>query len=640
MSSYPVITRAKLARPSGRRPRAPNAAPGLKATGFAAAPLAVAFLAAVLSASCVESAPAGPTVALIPAEAIAAVVVESPYKLYAAAESFWTGAGLDKSMGADLQTLLKGAVPNSDQALQVLDFARPWALAILPGTEPGKKTREVLYIPYRSKASDFATKLFGSGSMKQVADAKGYLVLSDSEGQLSFPPAKGADLSRLSRYPVSAVKLWGDPAAIRLATADGYKPIQEAIREFVTPPPEADGLKPATDPKAATKALADLGLSLLAQLGLADAALEPGPSGLVIRAGAASKAGTDLQKVLSAASLAPSALEWANQVASGSMYGYAWSVDPTIGSTLYSQFTAPLFTSLGLSKDISDKANALRAKWSKATGPRGAMTLDLDIDSSAMADAKNLDSNDSSAVANLIKKMLKFRFDLFQEVKDEAGYRAMIKGLSSDPDFLAFSKSYAQALGISFAISNKDKKVGSFSYGELSMDLKVVDQAKLGALSGSSGSSSSASVEAALAAVSSMMSARWAISNGRFSATSGDAAALNDLVGRKAAAKGGLSAEPGFAAFAKTMPAKTFMVGSISMSKLMAMARDLASAGGASAAMPDPSLFGNWYSYLATDARGAAPGLEFGMMVPASDIGAIVKAAGALNGAKAPSGGA
>jgi len=315
-------------------------------------------------------------------------------------------------------------------------------------------------------------------------------------------------------------------------------------------------------------------------------------------------------------------------------------MDPAIAAGLYDRFTAPLFAAMGLPKDLADRASALQAKWSKAAGPRGAMSLDMDIDASAVA---GLGSADSSAVAELIKKMLKIRFNIFQEVKSEAGYRALVKGLSSDPDFLAFSKAYAQAFGLSFAISSQDKKVGSFSYGELGMDLKVVDPSKLGALEGSAGSDSAREgMEAALAALSSMVSARWAISNGRFSATSGDASALSALATRKAAEKGGLGAEAAFAAFAKTMPAKPVMVGSMSMRKLMALAASIAEAGskGAKASIPDPSLFGSWYSYLAVDKRGLAPGLEFGLLLPAGDIGAVASASGALGKrAAAPDGG-
>jgi hypothetical protein len=581
-----------------------------------------AILAMVLF-SCVESAPAGPVVSLIPAEAIAAVVVESPYKFYAAAEEFWKAAGLDKALGSDLQGLLKKSVPASDQALQVLDFARPWALAVLPGSG-GKKTRQVVYLPYRSKPEDLVAKMFGSGSLTLVANAKGYVALSDSEGELSFPPAKSADLSRLSRYPASSIKLWGDPAAIRRATSDSYKPIAEAVRSFVTPPPAAAGLG---DPKAATRALGELGLSLLAQLGLADGALEAGASGLTLRGGAAAKAGSDLQKALAAASLSPSALDWAAQVSAASMYGYSWSMDPSLAAGLYGRMMEPLFGSLGLPADIAARASSLQAKWSRAAGSRGAMSMDMDIDAKALAAAKDIKDDDPAAVSGFIKKMLKLKLDLFQEVKDEAGYRALLKGLSADADLLAFSKAYGQALGIAFGIKNQDKKDGAFAYGELGLDFKVVDASKLG---GGSDSATVGAVESALAAVGSLAATRWTISGGRFVATSGDLAALKSLAGRKAADKS-LASAPSFAAFAKTMPPKTLMVGSLSMRKLMLMVKDILAVSAPQATgMPDPELFGSWYSYMAVDARALSPGFEAGMLIPASDVGALVKSGGAL----------
>lgn len=597
--------------------------------------LAAAVLAAALSASCVESAPAGPLAVLVPAEAIAAVVVESPYKLYAATEEFWKSAGLDKSVGLDLQGLLSKSVPGAALALQTLDFARPWALAVLPAAGP-KKTRQVLYLPYRTAPDELVATMFGSGSLKLVAKASGYIALSDAEGELAFPPAKGADLSRLSRYPVSSVKLWGDPQAIRCATSDSYTPIHEAIRAFMTPPAQAGGVA-GLDLKSSTKAMGELGLAILAQMGLADAALEPSAAGLVIRLGAAAKGGSDAQKALAAASFSPSALDWASQASSEALYGYAWSMDPGLASGLYQKMMEPLFSTLGLPKDIAARAASLQSRWAKAAGPRGAMSLDMDIDATALADAKNL-GEDPAAVAQLFKKLLKIRYDLVQEVKAEAGYRALLAGLPADPDFLAFSKAYGQAFGLSLGLSNKDRKDGAFAYGELGLDLAISDPAKLGLGSGAGGSSTSkAAAEAALAAIGNMASMRWTVANGRFFATSGDAAALKSLAARKAAVKS-LGADPGFAAFAKSMPAKTLMVGSLSMRKLMAMVSGIvtaAGAGGGSSAggtspVPDPALFGSWYSYLALDARGLAPGIEFGLLVPASDLGALVQSGGAL----------
>jgi hypothetical protein len=559
------------------------------------------------------------------------VVVESPYKLYAATEEFWKAAGLDRTTGSDLQDMLQKSVPDSAEALQALDFARPWALAVMPSSGP-RKTREVLYIPYRSRPDDLVGKLFGSGSLRVIANAKGYIVLSDAEGELAFPPARGADLSRLSSYADSSLKLWGDPGAIKMASSDAYKPIDEAIRGFVTPPPPApEGGRPVSDPKAAAKALGELGISLLGQLGLADAAIEPGASGLILRIGVSSKSGSDLQKALTAASLAPPVLDRAPSLRTDAMYGYAWSVDPTVVSGLYARLMESLVSSLGLPRDIAFRAAALQEKWAKRTGPRGAMSLDVDIDASAVSAAKDFKSEDPVAIADLIRKMIRVKFDFVQDVKDEASYRALVEGLATDPDYNALTKAYADAFGLSLSIKSQDEKDGAFSYGELGIGLKVVDSAKLAALGSES---SKASTEAVLAALGSSVAARWTVSNGSFLATSGDAAALEALAARETAG-GGSEADPAFAAFAKAVPAKTFAIGSLSVRKLMkAVSGILAasgSAGGSSSpAMPDPSLFGSWYSYFAIDPRAPSPGLEAGFFIPASDIGALVRSGGAF----------
>jgi hypothetical protein len=382
--------------------------------------------------------------------------------------------------------------------------------------------------------------------------------------------------------------------------------------------------------------LGELGLSLLAQLSLADAAIEPGASGLVLRGGAGAKSGSDLRKAITAASFAPSALDWAPQVGASDLYGYAWSMDPAIAAGLYEQMMEPLFSSLGLPANLASKAAALQSRWAKAAGSRGAMSLDMDIDASALAGAKDMKGDDPAAVAELMKKLLRIKFAIFREVRDEASWRALLKGLATDPEYQAFAKAYAEAFGISFSLRNQDRKVGGFSYGELGIDLKIIDAAKLGALGGKAGSASAstqASTEAALAAMLSLLSARWTVANGRFVATGGDPGELETLAKRKTADKA-LSANPSFAAFAKTMPPRTVMVGTLSMRKLMAMVSSFASASGADSAsgasMPDPALFGSWYSYFALDARGLAPGFEAGLFMPASDIGALFQSAGAL----------
>jgi hypothetical protein len=616
--------------------------------------LCAVILPLLLSASCIESGPAGPMATLVPADAIAAAIVESPYKLYAEAAKFWKAASLDEVAGGDIESGLLKAEPKLAKLAGLLDFARPWAIAVLPlsASEGGgdKKVRELIYIPYRDEKAQDSEELTGSSDLHLVAKASCYLVYSDIEGEIAFPPAKGADLSRLSRYPASSVKLWGDPMAIRRATADSYKPIHEALRSFVTDPAQA------ASGKASTKALEELLLAFLAQLDLADASVELGSSGMTLRLGASVTRGSDLQKALLVGALAPAALPGAALISSGSMYGFAWSMDPALAVGLSERMYGSLFSSLGLSSEAEAEATAsakaIYAKWAKASGPSGAMSFDMDVDAAALASMGDLGADDAQAAALLLKKALRLRFDLFQDVKDEAAYRALLKGLATDPDYQALSKVYAEAFGLSFSMKSQDKKEGSFAYGELATDFEVVDSGKWDEQSEGQGAQASSSSkegsEAFLAALESLAGARWAISGGKFIATSGDVAALKALAARKAApdarSPSSLADDPAFAAFAKTMPPKQLFVGSFSMKRVMSLVESLSKASGdkdaSLAGLPDSGLFGSWYSYLAIDSRGVsqarAPGLEMGLLVPAADIGALARSMDALSKLASP----
>ena len=596
--------------------------------------LGATALAAILSASCVESSPAGPIMPLVPQGAIAAVVVESPFKLYEAAAEFWKAAGLDKTTGADLQALLEKTFSPSSEIRQTLDFARPWVLAVLPSGGPaagGKRTRILLYVPYRSSPEALLEKFLGEGSFAPVAKAKGYIVFSDEGDEIPFPPAKSADLSRLTRFPASSIKLWADPAALRRATADGFKPIAEAARRFVTDPARPG----KADSETIVRALGELGSSLLSQLGLSEASIEPGPAGLTLRAGASSAPGSDLRRALAAASRAPSALDWASQVGSGSLFGAVWSDDGLASSDFCRRLTEGLYLALGFPPDAAAKVSAFQAKWSRAAGPRGAMSLDLDIDENAMSGIEDPKSDDPAAASALLAKALRFKFELLREVRDQAAYRALLRGFASDPDFLAFSKAYAEVFGLSFSATSRDLKEGAFPYGELALSFDVLDGGKLGSLEG--GKTKAQAIETALGAFAPQLSTRWSISQGRFVATNGDVAALKALAARKGVKKS-LASDSAFAAFAKALPPKPVFVGVLSMRKLMALAEAAAKAAAKADArdsepastpepssLPDPSLFGSWYSYLAVDSRGGAPGLEAGLFIPAPDLGAFVR---------------
>jgi len=88
------------------------------------------------------------------------------------------------------------------------------------------------------------------------------------------------------------------------------------------------------------------------------------------------------------------------------------------------------------------------------------------------------------------------------------------------------------------------------------------------------------------------------------------------------------------------------MVGSLSVRKLVKSVSDILAASGRAgdgsraSPMPDPTLFGSWYSYFAIDERSPSLGLEAGFLMPASDIGALVRSGRALFKAKPPANGA
>jgi hypothetical protein len=579
-------------------------------------------------ASCIESAPAGPAFALLPREALAAVVVESPYKLLAGAEAFWKAAGLDASEGTSLEAMLRKSMPTGADVEKLFDFARPWALALVPfvtGRGEGSSVaqaspfgfrglRALLYVPYKGqKTEDLAA--FFEGKLLLVASARGYAVLSAAEGSVEFPPSKPLDPSRLSRYPTGAVKLWADPKALRLVLMDDWKPIEKAARRFVSERAPAD---------SAFAALEEAGLALLDDIKSADAAILPGEEGLRLRIGVDVQPGGPTAKYLARAAMAPSALEWARLIDGRSLFGYLWSVDPSLAAELSNAVALPLYRALGLPGESLDAYAAFVKKASNLSGPRGAAVFDMAVDPAAFkpAEGEKLD------VAAAVKKGFQARFEYQAEAKDEAGLRDFYRGLEKNPDLAAFMGTYADSLGMELKIRNRDLKDGSFSYGELGFSFGVKDPQKLGY----PGGEGRGEAEAALAAIGELFRLRWTAAGGRMIATSGDAAALKLLAGKSAspgaspgaapgAAQAGLGADPLFSAFARSLPGKPILLSYVSMRRVAELALSLASLSPNSITFPDATRLGSWLSCLSVEP--GKPAAEMGFLAPAPDIGAL-----------------
>lgn len=582
-----------------------------------AAAIVALVLLALLSSSCIEGSPAGPALPLVPKEAVLAVVVEKPAKLYASLEGFWKSAGVAALAGGELGELLQKSLPNEADIEKALDAARPWVLAFVPAAPGSKEMRSLVYLPYRGQYFEALAPL-ASGKFQVLAQSKGYVVYSDGEYPLVFPPTETLDLSVLARYPADSVKLWANPVALQRMGGKDFAGFQADVRRFVE-----EGAAPS--PQEALKALEEGALALLKELGSADAALSFGAEGLTVRAAANVIPGASMEKFLSRAAQAPSALDWAGQVSADALYGYAWSIDPGVAaelSDLYLRVALPALSgSMGPEsaqlKAFFEKSAALQAKWLGLQGPRGAASLDMDFDFAALTALGQSSGDDPKSLADGIKKAMTIRLDMFQELKDEAKYRALLSGIAKDPEVAALLKGFGESYGIGMEIRQADRKEGSFSYGEMGFSFKIVDEKKFAASEGEGGAEAA---RAALEAVSGLFNLRYATSKGRFVATLGSPAELKALVERSQAPRS-LAADPAFAAFAKRLPAKVQVVGALSTRRLAAMIAKAVPAD--SGVVLDPSRFGSWYSYLAAEGKAGASRLEFGLMIPAGDFSSI-----------------
>lgn len=596
------------------------------------------LLCALVVVACVESVPTGPVIPLVPTDAVAAVIVESPYKLFSSCDAFWKAGGFDALAGLGLEDLLKSVVPNAEQAAKVLDFARPWALVLLPSDSP-KDVKYSLFIPYRSDPESFLATLLGSSSpLKVAAKAKSYVMLSDGQSTPAFPAAKTIDTKALARYPAGSVKLWGDVKRLAAILKDSYTPIEDAMRNYLADPSKPKSVPDLMkDPDKMVKTMIDSLTKLFDQIDSADAALVVNADGMTIRSGAKAGNGSDIQKLLAKAAKGGSALDWVSQVDSSALYGLSWAMNYADSIEVLKKYLRPVYESMGFDKTTIDALFRFEDKYSKVVGDRGALSFDLDIDMSTIANAGSLDSTDTKALAEFMKKLFSFKLGAVMEAKDEATYRTLMRGLGKDPDLNAFSKLYSNMFGLDLAFTSEEKKDGSFSYIEIGFSMKVNDPSKLG-FGESMSKSDKEAFDTLVTTIGSMFKIRCAVSGGKCFMTIGDVAALKTLMSRKAA-PASLVSLPSYAAFSKMLPKKPVCILSISAARLGEMLSGISSATGETdseaAMLAKIDGLSTWYFYLSVLDESSA---EAGFFIPISDIRGIAEysvkmnAQSALNG--------
>ncbi|MGO8694688.1 MAG: hypothetical protein ACLQMF_13585 [Rectinemataceae bacterium] len=591
-----------------------------------------AILPALLLSACVAMRPAGPVVPLIASDAVAAVVVDSPFGLYRALDAFWYSAGMGAAVGSGLRGFVNKNVPGIDRAVLSLDFARPWALAVLPLSSGSAENRILVYIPYRDGASGFPDKLGSKAGLRLVKRAEGYAVYATGEGDVDFPPAKALDLESLARYPAASIKVWVDPRLIRGSAGNGWKPIEDAAGGLATGEPGG----PAGDSVGPVNSLSRLGLALLSQLRAADAALVPDATGLTVRLGATPTEGSLAARLMSRAAASPSALDWADSVRADRLCGWTWSLDPEAAAGFARTFTPALLSTLGLNGDASERVAPLEARWAAAAGPHGAAAFDISVGPTALEGRSG--QHDPRTIAEALRLDLEF----VQELRDKTAYSRLLGGIGSDPDLRAVLDICRGATGLDITPSDRDMQKGSYSYGELRLKFAIADAGKFSEFVDSI--LTRAGERAALEALSGIVDLRWKAEDSRLSATTGDTAELRAMVARSRSVPT-LAEDRDFVAFEKTIPPAAISVGYLSMRRLGELIRQLfpSWAVGSGESSPDTKRLRPLYDYLsaipaappaAAATSASLPSIEAGCFIPASDIGFLIHLVDSLRGTK------
>jgi hypothetical protein len=597
---------------------------------------------AVLLASCAAGSTGAPSVpALVPAEALAAIVVAEPSRFLAKVGEAWTAAKPSEQSLRDPKTLIEGLLPSIAIAEKVIDPGRPWAFVLLPG-EGGGSPHMLVELPYAGDPADFLSAAKESG-LVEVARAQGYLVLGRAEAPpeaLVFPPSKEADLSSLTRWPGEALSLWVGETALAAArdslaklpaaaaSPDKSSGIQGGFRELLdggaAAPASGDradlaaeGAALAGESEAALKSYAS---SFLSQIASFSAALVPSKGGLALRFALGATPGGGLSRLISEEAEAPSALPWTARLPAEALYSASWSVDPVFARDLraLSATVTKTLTAALAAPDAKESADfdALRElitvyndeadRWTSALGSRGALSLDLDAAAFSKALASTSGAKEGAEPDPALLAAALPRVSYLAELRDPEGATAVLQSLPASPA-LAALLSGLEARGLpKIGLESKSYAEGDLGWSELAPVF-------------------GAELPPGFEAVTSSLRLRWTAGKNTLVMTNAGLAELRDLSTRRTA-EASLATSGGFAAMARAIPQRAQYVTALSAKKIALIATSFSGEG----RVPgfDPERFGTWVSWILAEKTrrgGEVTGalLEAGFGLPAGDIGAL-----------------
>ncbi len=587
-----------------------------------------AAAAVLLLASCVSS--GGDASRLVPSDAYAALVVESPASLFRSAEDFVREAGLDRfTKGRTLAELLReeaGGKEGFREASEVLDFGRPLVLSVLPdGNGAEGSPQAVLWLPLKKDKGAFERlRAALTGFEGEAAFVEGYAVLGLKGPAPSALPKKTADLSRLSAYPAGSVKAWINVEALRADFQDRWdsalkdafgngdedgEPGLELDEDPDAPynynernfdwdeyegetggsGPMAGLLGDAADPEELLKKAAE-------NLRTLDFAVGVDGRGFLFRAGAVPHPDRALGRLAAAAGPARG-IPFLKYLEADSLMGGAASFDPRALADLAELYVK----ALGMEKLLGTEYFELLESSYAALGADSAFSFDLTVDPDFLQKAERAQS--PGEISELLERSLAFEVAGAGTLRDREAYRSVLRNLGGAGLFGEAFRELLGSSGLTLDLEVSEGSVEGIPYDSIRIDL------------GGEGLGSDPGARAVVDVLLDKLTFHAGYVKDRYFLVLGDPAKLPATVRRDGAARP-LGGEASYTAFAAGLPKETRGVYYLSLKKIFGLAAAFTKDKGK---LPSEGL-DRLYGYFA-----AAPGrLETGFFLGAGDIRALV----------------
>ncbi len=591
--------------------------------------LAAAAVAALL-VSCVSS--GGDAARLVPEDAYAALVVDSPAGLFKSAESFVQAAGLDRFTGGKtLQEMFRDEAGGRESfldAVEVLDFGRPIVLTILPdrsGAEPG--TGVVLWLPLK-KDKDAFDRLRSSmtGFEGEAAFVGGYAALGLEGPAPSSLPSRTADLARLSAYPADSLKAWINVEALRSDFADdwdsalkdafrasrGEGPVldiqgdvgedpegpynynerhfdwDEYERESGGPDLPGTGLLGGADPEDLLRKAAE-------NLSTLDFALGADGRGVYVRAGVVPRPGRALDDFASAAGPARG-IPFLKYLEADALLGGAASLDPSA----LGDFAKLYVQALGMEKLLGPGYFELLDSLYASAGADSAFSFDVSVDPDFLAKAERIQSPEE--ISDLLGRSFAIEATGAGSLRDRGLYRSSLGRLGKGEIFGEAFRDLLGSSGVTLDLAVGSGTVDGIDYDSIRVKL------------GGEGLGSDPTAQAVLDALLDKITVYAGYTKDRYFMVLGDPGKLPGAVRRDGAARP-LGGDAAYKAFAADLPKETRGVYYISLKKIFGLAAAFSKDKGK---LPSEGL-DRLYGYYAV-----APGrLETGLFLGSGDVRAL-----------------